>query len=251
MNHAPAVVSAITSIGTIAFIALTAVALHRAATKAGESRALARTLAATSAVLLTAWTALLTVLASHGVFHARLGHGVPWLPIATATALGVLLALSRLTPVARVLSHPGAQGELVLPHSGRVEGIAFLLMMATGHLPALFAIPAGLGDLTTGLTAPLVARRIAQGRGRRSLRWLNLFGLSDLVVALSLGAAVGFQLISTTPDGSAISSLPLVLIPTAIVPVLLALHVSSLRWLRASRTSAPRPRGTRDAIAAA
>jgi hypothetical protein len=30
--------------------------------------------------------------------------------------------------------------------------------MALGHLPALFALPAGLGDIAAGIGAPLVAR---------------------------------------------------------------------------------------------
>ena len=33
---------------------------------------------------------------------------------------------------------------LEYPHLFRVEGVAFLIIMALGHLPALFALPAGL-----------------------------------------------------------------------------------------------------------
>jgi len=35
--------------------------------------------------------------------------------------------------------------------------VAFLIMMALGHLPALFALPAGLGGIAAGMAAPLVA----------------------------------------------------------------------------------------------
>ena len=59
-------------------------------------------------------------------------------------------------------------------------------------------------------------------------------------MALTLGALVGFQLIHTTPSGAPISGLPLALIPTVDVPLLLALHITSVSTLiRASR--APRP----------
>jgi hypothetical protein len=44
---------------------------------------------------------------------------------------------------------------LELPHTPRVAGVAFLLYMALGHLPALFALPAGLGDIAAGIAAPL------------------------------------------------------------------------------------------------
>jgi hypothetical protein len=47
----------------------------------------------------------------------------------------------------------------LVPHR---EGVAFLVYLALGHLPAVFALPAGLGDLATAIAAPLVARRFAQ-----------------------------------------------------------------------------------------
>jgi hypothetical protein len=112
------------------------------------------------------------------------------------------------------------------------EGTAFLLIMFLGHLPALFAMPAGLGDIAAGIAAPLVARRLAQGTGRRAALWFNAFGMTDLVNALTLGALTGFALINVTPSGAPISELPLALIPTAAVPLLLTLHIMSVSALR-------------------
>ena len=131
---------------------------------------------------------------------------------------------------------------LELPHAFRVaEGTAFLAIMALGHLPALFALPAGLGDIAAGIAAPLVARRLAQGTGRRhAALWFNAFGMTDLISALTLGALTAYQIVSVTPSGAPISELPLALIPTAAVPLLFALHVTSVSALaRAPRT--PRP----------
>jgi hypothetical protein len=127
----------------------------------------------------------------------------------------------------------------MLPHSFRVAGVVFLLTMALGHLPALFALPAGLGDIAAGIAAPRVARRLAQGTGRRAALWFNAFGITDLVVALALGALTGF-LLNLTPSGQPNSELPLALIPTAVVPLLLALHITSVfALLRAPRTPLP------------
>jgi len=181
------------------------------------------------------------VIAGHGWYHTRLGHGVPWLPVAVAGFLGLLLALRRIPVVARALAAPGMVNRLELPHSFRVvEGSAFLLTMALGHLPALFALPAGLGDIAAGLAAPLVARRLAQGRGRRAALWFTAFGMTDLVNALILGTLTGFQLLNVTPSGAPISGLPLVLIPTAAVPLLFALHITSVSALaRAPRAPLP------------
>jgi hypothetical protein len=163
------------------------------------------------------------------------------MPVAFAGFLGLLLALRRIPVVARALAAPGTVSRLELPHSFRVaEGTAFLLIMALGHLPALFALPAGLGDIAAGIAAPLVALRLAQGTGRRAALWFNAFGMTDLVVALTLGALTGFQLINVSPSGAPISQLPLALIPTAAVPLLFALHIRSVSALvRAPRT--PRP----------
>jgi hypothetical protein len=126
---------------------------------------------------------------------------------------------------------------LVLPHSFRVAGVFFLLYLALGHLPALFALPAGLGDIASGIAAPLVARRLAQGTGLGAAVWFNAFGITELTVDITLGALTGYGLLHVTPSSAPISQLPLVLITTVDVPLMLALHITSLFTL----VRAPRP----------
>ena len=152
---------------------------------------------------------------------------------------GALLALRRIPVVARALAAPGLASRLEYPHLFRVEGVVFLIMMALGHLPALFALPAGLGDIAAGIAAPLVAFRLARGTGRRAAVWHNAFGITDLVVALTLGALTGFQLLNVTPSAAPIFEFPLALIVTAGVPLLLALHVASVSALARTPRSAP------------
>ena len=114
--------------------------------------------------MLGGWFTASAVIAGHGWYHAQLGHGVPWLPVAVAGFFGALLALRRIPAVARALAAPGTVNRLELPHAFRaVEGTAFLAVMALGHLPALFALPAGLGDV---IAAPRSPRARAGGRGR-------------------------------------------------------------------------------------
>ncbi len=75
---------------------------------------------------------------------------------------------------------------------------------------------------------------------RRAGLWFNAFGITDLVVALTLGALTGFQLLTITPSSAPITQLPLALIPTATVPLLFALHITSVTALvRAPRTRLP------------
>lgn len=232
MYDPPGYLWAITIAGMTAIPAATSVLLYAGARRAGQSRACAALLAGAAAVGLGAWFTASAVIAQHGWYHTQLGHGVPWLPVAVAGFLGVLLALSQTPAVKRALTAPGMASRIELPHAFRFfGGLAFLITMALGHLPALFAVPAGLGDIATGIATPLVARKAAHGSGRRAGLWLNALGFADLVIALALGAVTGFRLVHVTPAATAISALPLALIPTAAVPLLLTLHVISLRTL--------------------
>jgi hypothetical protein len=244
MYDPPGYLWAITSTAAIAIPAATCVVLFGGAVQAGLGRHRAALLAGGAAAVLGGWLAASAVIAGHGWYHTRLGHGVPWLPVAITGFLGTLLALRRIPVVARALAAPGMTSRLELPHAFRVfGGTAFLLTMALGHLPALLALPAGLGDIAAGLAAPVVARRLAQGTGHRAARWHTAFGMTDLVAALTLGALTGYQLVSVTPSAAAISGLPLALIPTTVVPLLLVLHIVSLPALRRA------PRAARPAAA--
>jgi hypothetical protein len=241
MYDPPVYLWAITIAGIIAIPAATCVVLYSGALRAGLSRTRAALLAGAAAAVLGSWFTASAVIAGHGWYHARLGHGVPWLPVAVVGFFGLLLALRRIPVVARALAAPGMESRLELPHAFRVlEGSVFVAMMALGHLPALFALPAGLGDITAGIAAPLVARRLAQGGSRRTALRFNVFGMTDLVTALSLGAVTAYQLVNITPSGAPISELPLALVPTAAVPLLFALHVTSVSALIRARR-APQP----------
>ena len=241
MYDPPGYLWAITIAGMIAIPAVTCVVLYGGTVRAGLGRRRAALLAGGAAAVLGGWFTASAVIAGHGWYHARFGHGVPWLPVAVVGFFGTLLALRWIPVVARALAAPGMVARLELPHAFRVvEGSAFLLTMFLGHLPALFALPAGLGDIAAGIAAPLVARRLAQGTGRRAAPWFNAFGITDLVNALTLGALTGFQLINVTPSGGPISQLPLALIPTAAVPLLLGLHITSVSALRRAQR-APLP----------
>ena len=236
MYDPPAYVWALTIAGPTAMAATTCIALYGGAVRAGLGRRRAALLAGAAAVVLSGWFTATAVIAGHGWYDTR-SSPVPWLPIAAAGSLGALLVLSRIPVVARALTAPGMASRLVLPHAFRVTGVFFLLYLALGHLPALFALPAGLGDIAAGLAAPLVARRLAQGTGRRAAVWFNVYGLTDLATGITLGALTGYGLLHVTPSSAPISQLPLALVIAADVPLMLALHITSLVTL----TRAPRP----------
>ena len=117
--------------------------------------------------------------------------------------------------------------------SWRIVGFVFLVLAAYGILPRLFALPAGWGDIVIGATAPLVALKLANPGHRRSFIAWQLLGMADLVTAVTLGTLAGV----IDPHGvaaSAMTVLPLSLIPTFGVPLFMMLHViciaQAARW---------------------
>jgi hypothetical protein len=151
----------------------------------------------------------------------------------------VLLALGiSLTASPTLCGLLSDQAALIRFHVWRLEGAVFLALMLTGHLPALFAIPAGIGDILIGVTAPWVARGLGTDVGRRRAVIWTLLGMLDLVVAVSLGVMTSpgpAQVFHTTPTSEFITTFPIVLVPTLLVPLAFTLHVVSLWRLLGAR----------------
>jgi hypothetical protein len=237
MYDLPSYVWALVLAGVIGIPAITCLMLYRGALAAGLSRRTATMVTGVAAAGLGGWLLASGLLARAGVYHQDSGQAAPWFGVAVAGTLLVLLAATRIPVVARVLAAPGTPARLALPHTLRVVGVTFLLVMAQGHLPAIFALPAGLGDIAAGLAAPFVAWQLAHGGGRTRAVWFNLFGILDLVVALGVGFLAGlgpWRPLEVTPSTEPLSLLPLALVPTVAVPLAIALHLVSLRRLRAA-----------------
>lgn len=119
----------------------------------------------------------------------------------------------------------------------RWAGLGFLSLYAYNVLPAIFALPAGLGDMAIGITAPWMILALVRQPGFAAsstfIRW-NVLGILDLVVALSIGTLSGMLAtgrpgeISTAP----METLPLLLIPAFLVPLFLILHTAALMQSR-------------------
>jgi hypothetical protein len=234
----PTYVWALVLIPAIGFPLTTAALLYGGAVAAGLGRRAASGIAATAGVVLSGWLVISSVLASTGVYRQDPGDAVPWLPIAAAGFLTALLLGTRIPPVSRILGDLGTPVRLTLPHTLRIAGVVFLIVMAQGHLPAAFAVPAGLGDMAIGVAAPFVARRLAHGDGRSEAVRFHVLGIVDLVVAGSIGFLL-LELVEVTPSTAPLLQLPLALILTVAVPLAVALHVVSLGRLRTASFEAP------------
>src|ERR1700743_1974113 len=135
MYDPPDYLWAIIITGVIAIPLATCFVLYAGATRGGLGRTRSALLAGGAAILFGAWFTASAVIAGHGWYHTRLGHGVPWMPVAGVGFLATLLALRPGPAVAHALGAPGTAARLELPHSFRaLEGSAFLVMMALGHL---------------------------------------------------------------------------------------------------------------------
>ena len=122
------------------------------------------------------------------------------------------------------------------------------LVLAPATLPRFFATPAGVGDLIAGIGAIPVAymiHRRAPGWFPVAMAW-NAFGALDYLMALGIGSLIlrapavaifGDSVTSTTP----LPRLPLVAIPTFVVPLGLALHAHSIRRLLRERSGRQEP----------
>jgi len=182
-----------------------------------------------SAMIFIAWLAGVMLLAANGFFRPD-AQRIP-LALLTTLAAGYLVLLS---PTFREIIAGIPQHWLIGIQTFRILGGVFLVRYLQGELPGVFAIPAGVGDVLTGIFAPLVAYWWFAGkpyaRGA-AIAW-NLFGMADLVNAVAIGALTG--------GGGGGIVFPIVLIPIYAVPRAFLVHSYSLIGLVRKTSQQPR-----------
>jgi hypothetical protein len=165
-----------------------------------------------------------------------------------AERVGAAVALAALVPILLFLPWFAASPRfrqfalslnprtLTYLQSWRVGGYVFVALEMHGILPALFALPAGYGDMMIGATASLVAWKLAVPGHRTAFMVWQAAGIADLVMAVGLGTTAPWL----DPQGtsmSAMTALPLSLVPTFFVPLLLIFHVICIAQARAWKTA--------------
>ena len=195
-------------------------------------------------VVLTVWFVLVVSLGAAGAFVGP--PGTP--PFAIAIGIGAPLLLFftwlRLSQSFRDLVLALDLRLIAGIQAWRWAGLGFLSLYAHKVLPAMFALPAGLGDMAIGFVAPwMVLALVRQADFAASaafIRW-NVLGILDLIVAVTLGTLSATLTTGAPGEISAapLSTLPLLLIPAFLVPLFLMLHSVALmqsRQLVRSRT---------------
>ncbi|HEV2187840.1 MAG TPA: hypothetical protein VGR70_11570 [Stellaceae bacterium] len=184
----------------------------------------------------TLWLGLIWSSAINGVFRGGVTP-IPLLPFAIFLPVIIGAPIMLLSKrMGQVLDAMPATWLIAL-QLYRVLGSGFLIGWAVGVVPGVFALPAGIGDVTTGLLAVPVAISLAAGtlEGRKAAVAWNIFGLLDFAVAVSIGLMISpgpLQLIVPSIPNAAGGLYPNVMIPAFAVPSSILLHVLSLRQLR-------------------
>ena len=168
------------------------------------------------------WLGAAAALGAAGVFEP-LRPPAPQVILVALTAL-TLLAMAAIAPLRRWTRTVDVR-VLVFLHVTRIlAGGWFLVLCRRGELPSAFAVPGGIGDIVVGALALwlLVAVTPATARGRRLYAVWNVLGLLDIlfVVASATRIALG--------DPGALAPLlrlPLSVLPTWLVPLIIASHV--------------------------
>lgn len=229
-------------LSSIGIIAAVLAGLRSAVVHAGweESRRVATL--RTAAVLLPLWFAVALALSAAEVFRGVADHA-PTIEFGIFVPIAVGLVWLWRSETAMRLIDAVPQSWLVGIQFYRALGLIFLLLHAQGSLPSLFALPAGSGDVTVGLLAPVVAVAYARGMAGREVlvRGWNILGLLDLAVAITTGFLTSpspLQMYSFDAPNELITAYPLVLVPVFGVPLAVLLHVVSL--IKLSRETAHR-----------
>ncbi|GHO98120.1 hypothetical protein KSF_081680 [Reticulibacter mediterranei] len=192
----------------------------------------------TSAILLIVWFAAIYLLAENGFFLAT--GAIPLVLIIPFT-VGFFLFFSQ---TFRKLLSVTPMHWIIGFQVFRVLGSLLLIGYVQGLLPGIAALPGGIGDVTTGLTAPPVAYWFyKKGKGARLIAYIwNSFGALELINALTIGILAQTPLIKSEPKAALLGILPFVLFPAFTLPHSLLLHGYTFWLLGKRRTEKGTPR---------
>lgn len=200
---------------------------HRAAKKVTVSFAFG--------IVLSLWLVLVLLFSRDGFFLKLSLHPLPNIALLFVPIIVGVTILARVVTFQKVVDAI-FQPWLIGVQTMRIMGAAFLTLYARGLMPFEFAIPAGIGDIVVGVTAPFVALVLFfnHSLGRNvAIAW-NIIGFLELTVSIFLGfftSPTPYQLLALSNPNELLFDFPLALVPVFAVPLSLLLHIFSLRVL--------------------
>jgi hypothetical protein len=216
---------------------MSAIAIPRQAESGPDGR---RGIRLVVAIAIAAWLLLVVSFGAAGVFVGPAGKPPLAIAIGVAVPLAVFFASLRFSQSFRAFVLSLDLRLIAGMQAWRWAGMGFIDLYAHKILPAVFALPAGLGDMAIGITAPWImlalARQPAFAASATFIRW-NVLGMADLVIAVgiaavsTIGATGAPGEISVAP----MATLPLLIVPAFFVPFFLMLHTAALMQSRQLR----------------
>ncbi len=142
--------------------------------------------------------------------------------------LALILAAVSLQGFRRWLANLNLR-QVVALHLTRFVGIYFLVLYGRGDLPFAFAVPGGWGDIAVATGALVLVLFVPDLVARRGwvLAW-NVIGLVDILFVVVTAARL---MMADPASMSALVRLPLSLLPTFLVPLIIASHLYLFRRL--------------------
>jgi hypothetical protein len=167
-------------------------------------------------VVLAIWSGVVVAAIVAGAFTGR-GASQLLLPASQAIPIATVAIAYRALPRFRNYLLSLDLRLVLAAQLWRVVGIAFLFALAFGRLPTGFAVPAGVGDIVTGIAALAVVLSLGNGSlTRRRLYAFTALGVVDFLVADATG-------LSLEPPG--LTVWPLAIFPTVMIPFFAVLHL--------------------------
>jgi hypothetical protein len=178
-----------------------------------------------------AWLAIALALGASGRL-LLLRPPAPQLVLLGLTAAVILAGFS--VPAFRAWLFSIRYRQLLAFHLTRFIGVYFLVLYGRGELPWAFAVPGGWGDIIVAAAATVLVFFVPHLEAWPG--WLatwNLVGLADILFVVVTASRL---MLADPQSMSALTRLPLSLLPTFLVPLIISSHVFIFWRLWAERT---------------
>ena len=183
------------------------------------------------ALITGVWLVLALLVGASGVLSRA---PVPVIPAVLWTLVAIILVAFWRSAGLRAWTTALDMRALVAVHLTRFVGIYFLVLHARGLLPWAFAVPGGWGDNAVAAAALVLVLFVPPrgGAARQVYVLWNVLGLADILMVVATAARLA---LADRDSMFAVTHLPLSLLPTFLVPIIIATHVIMLARLRAAR----------------
>jgi len=189
-------------------------------------------------VLILGWLTLIMSLGLNGVYTVEFGKPPITLIISFIATYSIFTALYLGFSSVREYLLSIDMRFLIMLNSWRMLGIGFIMLNMFGHLPALFAYVAGIGDAMAAVGAVFLAFNLMkskEGVAKRVIFNWNTFGLLDFIIAVSIGLLTRTDALLAPANGinsDLMIAFPMVLIPGFLVQLLSLSHIIIFLQLR-------------------